>query len=754
KCNHQEESKDGLVDGRGQCDGRRRMANDQFFTRLARAVIASLSERTGDGFCFRVDTRLRPFGNAGPLTSSIASLEQYYQREGRDWERYALIKARPVAGDLEAGADFISDIRPFVYRRYIDYSSVEALQEMHSNVQDDARRKDRLDDIKRGPGGIREIEFLAQCFQILRGGREPSLQTPSLDGALREIERLGLLETNIASEIRHDYTYLRLLENRIQALGDQQTHRVPQGNDRERIALAMYEKNVKSLEKSLARTRERVSSRFENIFPARPERHSEQKWAEMWRGLAGINQEIEETPAESDHQPLNVFVRRLGRVALSQRAHLRLDRFMPGLLERLDRQSLGDEALNRVFDLVLAVCRRSAYLVLLEQNPKALDRMLELFKRSEWVAAKVIRFPALLDELIDPALGRQIPDQDRLSQSIRRILDTNQGTEAVLDSLNYLKLATELRVAVGQLHGNLAAEEAQRTLTELATALLEGVLDTASREITARHGSFEQKNHLAIIGYGSLGAFELGYGSDLDIVFLFASADDLSNGPRPLPPERYFARLAQRVLSFLTVMTPSGRLYDVDTRLRPNGRAGSLVSSIEAFRDYQVKEAWTWELQALTRARFVAGSRDLEAQFVRIRQDVLCRERSEKSLALDLLEMRQKMNAEHDLPDSPKHRAGGLIDIEFIAQLGVLSTARLYPRVLQTTGTLPQLHELSAIGWMTADEETTLRDTAHALRQQRMMTSLVQLEEPVSEDTRAAAKIFVRKMEDSSRTLP
>ena len=208
----------------GICDGRRGMANDQFFTRLARAVISSLSEITGDGFCFRVDTRLRPFGDSGPLTSSLAALEQYYQREGRDWERYALIKARPVAGDLKAGARFIEDVRPFVYRRYIDYSSVEALQEMHSNVRDDARRKDRLDDIKRGPGGIREIEFLAQCFQLLRGGRDTSLQTPSLDGALREISKLGLLSRKIVNEIRHDYTFLRLLENRIQALHDQQTH--------------------------------------------------------------------------------------------------------------------------------------------------------------------------------------------------------------------------------------------------------------------------------------------------------------------------------------------------------------------------------------------------------------------------------------------------------------------------------------------------------------------------------------------------
>ena len=747
----------------GSCDGRRSMANDQFFTRLARAVISSLSEMTGEGFCFRVDTRLRPFGDSGPLTSSLAALEQYYQREGRDWERYALIKARPVAGDLDAGARFIEDVRPFVYRRYIDYSSVEALQEMHANVRDDARRKGRIEDIKRGPGGIREIEFLAQCFQLLRGGRDISLQTPSLDGALREIGRLGLLDRKAVAEIRNDYTFLRLLENRIQALRDQQTHQVPPGEDRARIAQAMYEKDVESLESSLSRTRERVSNRFFGIFPSRVERPADHKWSETWRRLQNNRQEIEEPDEAAHNDTLTVFAQRLGRVALSQRAHSRLDRFMPELLERIDGRSLGGEALNRVFDLVLAICRRSAYLVLLEQNPKALDRMLELFDRSEWVAAQVIRFPALLDELIDPALGRQIPDQEILSRSVKRILGTAQETEAVLQGLNYLKLATELRIAVSHLGGAIDADEAQIALSGLATAVLGGVLEAAAQEIEARHGvlagSPESPAGMAIIGYGSLGAAELGYDSDLDIVFLFESGDGVSNGPRPLPPERYFARLAQRVLSFLTVMTTSGRLYEVDTRLRPNGRAGALVSNIRAFREYQLHEAWTWELQALTRARFLAGSPSLKSGFTRVRQEVLCQQRNEAELAAELLEMREKMNREHDgtrviAGPSPKHQAGGLIDIEFIAQLGVLSSARLFPRVIQVTGTLPQLNELLSIGWITAEDARTLQNTVRQLRQQRLMASLLREDVPEELDTRAAADVFKRKMGESSRALP
>jgi glutamate-ammonia-ligase adenylyltransferase len=752
----------------GASDGRHGLSNDQFFTRLARAVIASLADITEDGFCFRVDTRLRPFGNSGPLTSSVAAMEQYYQRDGRDWERYALIKARPVAGDLAAGADLIERLRPFMYRRYIDYGSVEALQEMHANVREDARRRDRLDDIKRGPGGIREIEFLAQCFQILRGGREPGLQTPSLDAALTEIGRLELLDHEAISGTRNDYVFLRLLENRIQALRDQQTHRLPAGEDRARIARAMYEDSVEALDRRLERVRQRVSERFQGIFPARPEPASEGQWAERWRSLRASRQDSDEYPAAGASDPLSIFVRRLQRIALSQRAHQRLDRFMPELLERLENKALNEQTLNRVFDLVLAVCQRSAYLVLLVQQPLALDRMLELFERSEWIADKVIRFPALLDELIDPALGRYLPEPQDLMRSVARILAAAPGTEAVLANLNYLKLANELRIAVGQLQGSLEGERARAALSELAGALLGGVLDIAGREIATRHGGFAavaaperpatgRHQGLAIIGYGSLGAGELGYGSDLDLVFLFEGGERLSDGARPLPPERYYARLAQRVLSFLTVMTPSGRLYRVDTRLRPNGRAGSLVSSIGAFRDYQLREAWTWELQALTRARHVTGSDHVAAHFNRVRQEVLCQPRDERTLARDLLEMRQRMIREHGAGaaaddsaggQAPKHQPGGLIDIEFLAQLGVLSNARIYPRVIQATGTLPQLRELESIGWLSTEQRAVLTDSMSRLRDNRMLGVLLPDAPEVNVDTARAARIFRERLGD------
>jgi glutamate-ammonia-ligase adenylyltransferase len=736
----------------GECDGRRGLSNDQFFNRQARAVIASLSELTDEGFCFRVDTRLRPFGNAGPLTSSLAALEQYYQREGRDWERYALIKARPVAGDMEAGRRFIEDVRPFVYRRYIDYSAVEALQEMHANVQQDARRKDRLDDIKRGPGGIREIEFLAQCFQILRGGREPKLQTPSLNAALLEIGRLGLMDTTVLDEVRSDYAFLRFLENRIQALRDQQTHRVPPGEDHERIARAMGLAEASALDRQLDATRKRVSRHFQGIFPKRSDDASA-LWQARWRALRQDSAPDQEAPPGSpsvDERPLQVFVQRLERIALSQRANQRLDRFMPRLLERLEKEPLEQQSLDRILDLVLAICRRSAYLVLLVQHPGALDRLIELFGRSDWIADKVIRFPALLDELIDPALGVHLPGASDFVQSVDRILEASQDTEAVLEAINYLKLATELRTAVGQLQGGLPADSAQQVLSVLADALLRGVLTVAGREIQRRHGTFGGENatdSLAVIAYGTLGACELAYGSDLDIVFLFDTDEPQSNGERPLSPEQYHARLAQRVLSFLTVMTPSGRLYEVDTRLRPNGRAGSLVSSLRAFAEYQENQAWTWELQALTRARFAAGPAALATAFEAVRKGVLCRARDEAALARELREMRARMAAEQAdrsgaRGGSVKHQPGGLVDIDFIAQLGILAGAAAHPQLIVPTGTAAQVDALADVGWLDRREALTLRETLQRLQAVKLMAALVGATPGDSPDSSEAAALF------------
>ncbi len=730
----------------GDCRGedRKPLSADQFFTRQAQAVIASLAEMQPEGFCFRVDTRLRPFGDSGPLCSSLAAMEQYYQREGRDWERYAWIKARPVAGDLQLGQRLMQLVQPFVYRRYIDFSAVEALEEMHLSVLDDARRSERLDDIKRGPGGIREIEFLVQCFQLLRGGRETVLQSPSLLAALAAVQELQLMPADSVQRVHEDYGFLRQLENRIQAQYDQQTHQLPGGEDLQRLTQAMRLASVTELQQRLKAVRSVVNQRFEAIFPSRPEPETNPQWARLWRQAQDQQADTtaetqpETEPAQLEPTPLQIFLSALQRLAPSQRSRRRLDVFMPVLLGRLNRLELTRATQNRIFDLVLAVCRRSAYLVLLVQHPAALDRLIELFARSEWVAERVIRFPALLDELIDPSLGSQIPQVEDLQQSVARLLHSAPDTETALDGLNYLKLASTLRIAVAQLEGTIDGQMVQSTLTALAAAILHGTLELATHELAARHGHIasqppEESNSLAIIAYGSLGSGEPGYESDLDLVFLFDEADPPSNGKRSLTPERYYARLAQRLLGFLTAMTPSGRLYEVDTRLRPNGRAGSLVSSLAAFAEYQRQQAWTWELQALTRAQPITAAIGAHAatgqRFDAIRREVLAQPRDPDQLREELCSMRLRMAEEKGSHLSSgqlaKHAPGGLVDIEFVIQLGVLTAASQFPEVLDSSASAQQLQALARAGWMSAGDAQTLAVTARALHQTRLLLVLV-----------------------------
>jgi len=779
-------------DSAGECagEGRRPLSSDQFFIRQARAVIASLSEIQGEGFCFRVDTRLRPFGDSGPLCTSLAAMEQYYQREGRDWERYAWIKARPVAGDLQLGQRLMQQVRPFVYRRYIDFSAVEALQEMHLSVLDDARRSDRLDDIKRGPGGIREIEFLVQCFQLLRGGRETSLQTPSLLAALAAVEDLQLMAEDSVRRVHADYGFLRNLENRIQAQHDQQTHQLPAGEDLLRLAEAMRMDSVAGLLTRLAVVRDSVNRRFEAIFPSRPEPQADPQWARMWRDLqdqSAVVAASETAPATADPKPLELFLTALQRLALSQRSRRRLDLFMPALLSRLERLELDRSTENRIFDLVLAISRRSAYLVLLVQNAAALDRLIDLFARSEWIADRVIRFPALLDELIDPSLGSQIPQAFDLQQSVSRLLNSAPDAETALEGLNYLKLASTLRIAVAQLEGTISGQAVQTTLAALAASILQGTLNLATQELVARHGCIasdlrspsngpssdsdndsgnDPGNSLAIIAYGSLGSGEPGYESDLDLVFLFRDQDPDSDGARSLTADRYYARLAQRMLGLLTAMTPSGRLYEVDTRLRPNGRAGSLVSSLTAFRDYQLQQAWTWELQALTRACFIAGNSLTGQGFDAIRREVLTQPRDPQQLRTELNAMRQRIadekgtgpgKREAGIPtagQSAKHGPGGLVDIEFVVQLGVLTAAAGYPEVLQSSSCTEQLQALARIGWISADDAAILQQTARALHQNRLLLALVPCEPLAGVDTTESAHICRRILTQSFVTGP
>lgn len=706
---------------RGECDGRRGLSNEQFFTRLSRSVIRSLSEVTVDGFCFRVDTRLRPFGDSGPLVSSFAALEQYYQREGRDWERYALIKARAVAGDINAGKHLLDILKPFVYRRYIDFGAIEALREMHANVREDAMRKDRLDDVKRGPGGIREIEFLVQTFQLLRGGREPDLQTPSIFEAADSLQKLQMLSIEAVSELLDAYRFLRRTENRIQALHDQQNHRVPVGDDGLRVARAMGFKDMQSFQVTLEEIRKRVQNLFEQSLPKSSEPVDEANpWSTCWQKMRNGG-ERGELP---DRKPLADFVKRLNRLSLSQRASRRLDQYMPLLLERLDALSPGDDVVSRVLDLVSAICRRSAYLSLLVQNPDASKRMLELFTASKRVAEAVTRYPALLDELIDPSLGAYPPTTKDIQHGVQRILDKSNDTETALQDLNYFKQVISLRIAVALLKSTMSAFEASCALSQLAQCQVQAVLSLSQLEVEARHGQLPGPG-LAVIAYGSLGGGAPGFDSDLDLIFLYERTLATSDGARPLSAERYHTNVARRMLSLMSATTPSGRLYSIDARLRPNGRSGLLVSSVDAFRRYQSEEAWVWELQALTRARTVAGDSQTAADFATVRHKVLTMARDKATIESEVRDMRERLRKAHGDTNPLKHGHGGLLDIEFVIQLGLLISAAAHPEVVASTQAGNQLRALNDCGWLSDDAFKTMDSAYTQLSHVRLMSSLV-----------------------------
>lgn len=714
-----------------ECDGRRGLSGEQFFTRLSRAVIASLSEPTEDGFCFRVDTRLRPFGEAGPLVCSFGALEQYYQREGRDWERYALVKARPVAGDRDAGMALLADLTPFVYRRYIDYGAVEALRDMLDAIRADAARRDREDDVKRGPGGIREVEFLVQCVQLLRGGREPALRTPALQEALSAIGSLELMPPERIAGLRDCYGFLRRLENAIQGLHDRQEHRLPTDtDDRGRIVRVMGAEDEADLAQRLATVRRQVSEALDDSFPRRA-------------GAPAVPGRWREGLATRTGEPWADFADRLGRMALSDRAGQRLDRFMPLLLETLEELAPPDDALQDVLGLVLAVCRRSAYLALLVQNPQALRRMVNLFVASDWVADTVIRHPALLDELIDPALGRDLPDRAELERTARRFIQRPGEEEEAINALNYLKRAQSLRVAVAELEGVIESTEAERRLTELAEVLLGQCLDLAERLLAERHGH-PPGGRLVVIGYGSLGAGDMSYGSDLDLVFLYPAGAGDSDGRKPLAAETWYTRLVRRILAWATTVSPSGRLYDVDTRLRPNGRSGLLVSSLDAFGRYQRQDAWVWEWQALTRARPVAGDEHLARRFEEIRLEVLSMPRGDTDLRSEVTGMRARMREQISGGDPCKHGPGGLLDIDFLAQLGILERAADDADLRGPTDTRSQLTALGDAGWLTPGEARELVDTHRALTRTRHLNALCRGEPLPPPDTTRALEICTR----------
>ncbi|WP_337815444.1 bifunctional [glutamate--ammonia ligase]-adenylyl-L-tyrosine phosphorylase/[glutamate--ammonia-ligase] adenylyltransferase [Acidihalobacter sp.] len=729
----------------GETDGPRPLDHQQYFVRLGQRLIKLLAELTADGFVYRVDMRLRPFGDAGPLAMSFAATEDYYQTHGREWERYALIKSRVVAGDVEGGDRLIEALQPFVYRRYLDYGVFQALREMKALINQEAERKGRVNNVKLSPGGIREVEFIGQAFQLIRGGRDRGLQLRGIREVLRCLVERGLLPPWAEVQLQEAYAFLRRVENRLQMAADQQTHALPTDEPgRQRLAWSMGRGDWDAFKTVLTGQMRRVHEQFEQIFAApqadEDERdRGEQRFTRLWTHgksedladlLEGMGYVQPETAARKLVELLDSTICR----ALTETGRERLDRLMPLLVQAAAGQDSPNVVLERVLGVIQAIARRSVYLALLVESPLALSQLIKLCAASPWITRQLARLPLLLDELLDPRSLYAPPDRTGLSRELELALrDTvPDDLEKLMDQLRHFKEAQVLKVAAADVMGVLPLMRVSDQLTWIAETILERVLDVARAQLVARHGEPRlQDGHAAgfgVVGYGKLGGIELGYGSDLDVVFLYESDGGAmgTDGERPLDGALFFARLAQRVVHMLTAYTAAGTLYEVDMRLRPSGASGLLVSSLRAFSAYQFEQAWTWEHQALVRARFIAGAPEVAAAFQSVREQTLARNRERDDLRREVREMRERMWRELGGADPQrfdlKKDPGGIADIEFLVQYYVLAHAHDHPELLRYTDNIRILEGLSAVGLVDADDARfltdafrTLRDRIHAL---------------------------------------
>ncbi len=737
----------------------RQRSNEQYFLRLGQQLIRALDERTADGYVFRVDMRLRPYGDVGPLSMSFGALEAYYQTQGREWERYAMIKARVVAGEQRSGEHLLSLLRPFVYRRYLDFGAFESLREMKQMIAAEVRRKGMAGNVKLGAGGIREIEFIGQAFQLIRGGREPTLRIRPILDVLEVLAQQEFLPRYATEELQAAYRFLRRVENRLQERADQQVHSLPEDEaGRLVLAFAMGYDQWQALERDLQRHRGRVAAQFEQVFAA-PQGEDAQTDDDVWVSLWAENLTPEEALQQlqaaryGDAQEawrLIVALREShASRALSDQGRSRLDRLMPLLLAAVAGTERPDRGLPRVLALIEAVARRTAYLSLLIEHPMALSQLVKLTAASPWIARLLTRHPLLLDELLDPRTLYQPATREQLDRELAERLTTAapDDLEQQMEVLRLFKQANELRVAAVDVAGVMPLMVVSDHLSWIAEAVLAQVLNLAWRQISVRHGDpfhtvdgQRRRAGFAIVAYGKLGGLELGYGSDLDIVFLHDSvgAEACTDGEKVVDNNVFFSRLGQRIIHLLGTATAAGVLYEVDMRLRPSGASGLLVTSVEAFADYQRAEAWTWEHQALTRARCVAGDPAISERFARIRADVLAHPRDPEPLRQEVCRMRLRMREQlgsgvRDAFDL-KQDTGGIADIEFLVQFLVLRWAHEHPAVYRYTDNIRQLDALAQEGLLARSDAAVLTDIYRRYRARVHRLKLQEVEGRVGAD--------------------
>lgn len=751
----------------GETQGARRsIANAQFFTRLGQRIIKALDQQTFDGFCYRVDMRLRPFGESGPLVMSFAALEDYYQEQGRDWERYAMIKARVMGREMYPQYQELRQmLRPFVFRRYIDFSAIQSLRRMKSMISSEVRRRGLTNNIKLGAGGIREIEFIAQVFQLIRGGREPSLRKRGLLTTLEAIAQLQLLTQEEVSSLTVAYQFLRRLENLLQAMADKQTQTLPESElEQQALATAMGYADWQSLLLEVNQHMAAVHQVFETLIGDDEEEVSPvaHHFSELWD--MAHNPEVIEQILQNDlsladpsavAQQVIQFKADLAKKTLGPRGRDVLNHLMPKVFSAAFAHPEAQFGLPRVFFLLHSIVTRTTYLELLDEHPAALTQLVRLCTASPMISQQLARYPILLDELIDPQqLYNPIPLESyrtELRDFLARIPE--EDMEQQMEALRQFKQICILRIAAADIAGVLPVMKVSDHLTYLAEAIVEAVVHQAWQQVAEKYG---EPTHLkeregkgfAVVGYGKVGGWELGYNSDLDVVFLHDCPTNVyTDGKKEIDGRQFYLRLAQRIIHIFSTRTASGILYEVDTRLRPSGASGLLVCPVDAFDEYQRQEAWTWEHQALVRARMIYGDDDLASEFARVRHEVLALPRDENQLKKEVAEMRVKMREHLGGKKADrfmlKQDQGGITDIEFLAQYLVLNFSASKPNMTRWCDNVRIFETSIAQGVMDESQALALTQAYTRMRDEIHKRNLLNLDADVALDKFTAERQVV-----------
>ncbi|OGQ89563.1 MAG: bifunctional glutamine synthetase adenylyltransferase/deadenyltransferase [Deltaproteobacteria bacterium RIFOXYC2_FULL_48_10] len=724
----------------GLTTGQDRISNEEFFVKVCRLFLKFFAAGSHENTLYRIDTRLRPFGDGGPLVMSSFSFEEYYQAQGREWERYAMIKARPVAGDIEAGHRLLKNLNAFIYRRYFDYGSFDSFRDMKNRIMLQVTHKKLKHNIKLGAGGIREIEFFGQLFQLIRGGVEPAFQERRILKVLELLEAHQCINETTKNDLKTAYCFLRMVENRLQAYADLQTHDIPEKEDQQKIlALSMGYDQWEGFHKDLRHHMQQVHHHFNQLLlteEAEPPDKPAQALKELWININDPQFTADAVAVQGFKDPDRVLaiLRSLeehpNTRRLTSNGRKKLARLIPVMVRKIGAQDDPEPLLIKLVDLIITIERRTCYLSLLIENKTALDTLITLAQKSPWIIRFLSNHPALLDELMHPSTLYRPPGKKALEDEMeRRMAGIPSGeTEFLLEEVCIFRQVNMLRVSAADVSGNYPLMKVSDHLTYIAETALNRVLRIAWDIVAQKYGipdgvSGQSMDDcgFAIVAYGKVGGLEMGYKSDLDIVFLHKGESGVTKGQaKSIDTLRFYSNLGQRIVNALTVHTPAGTLYGADMRLRPGGASGMIVSHIEAFEDYLKHQAWTWEHQALIRARYVAGDQTLGSRFDDIRKAVLIEKRDALVLKKEVAEMRERVREEHlkaskDSFDLKQSR-GGIVDIEFLVQYLILKHAHDCPDLTVWTDNMRLLESLNAEEIITDCESERLQNAYLSMR--------------------------------------